>query len=314
MFAKWRQAQHLSGDRGFALVVVLWIAGLLAVLTASFALSVGTKVRVAANLVENARAEALADAGVTLAVMDLLSARRTPDHRRRFPSDGRPVPCSIEGKGGLSISVTDESSKIDANAAGIPLLHALMVGLGEPADKASQIADAIFDFRDADDNKRPGGAETAEYRAAGMGWLPKNAPFQSLDELGQVYGMTPQLLARMKPYLGLHTGLAGFDPLLASEAMIGILRAGLEGTAGVFGSFPEFNSTVALPDMFVASSQQKIFDLHIEARTDTGAVFVREAIVDIGSRQPAQPLFMRWTRAPQAVAGATAAEGRGPHC
>jgi hypothetical protein len=66
--------------------------------------------------------------------------------------------------------------------------------------------------------------------------------------------------------------------------------------------------------MFVASSQQKIFDLHIEARTDTGAVFVREAIVDIGSRQPAQPLFMRWIRAPQAVAGAAAGGGREPHC
>lgn len=314
MFTSLKKALHRSNERGFALVVVLWIAGLLAVLTASFSLSVRTQVRVAANLTESARAEALADAGVTLAVMDLLAARRTPDYRRRFPADGHAVPCSIDGKGGLNISVTDESSKIDVNAAGIPLMQALMVGLGEPPDKASQIADAIFDYRDGDDTKRPNGAESAEYRSAGLGWLPKNAPFQSLDELGQVYGMTPQLLGRMRPYLALHTGLAGFDASLAGETLIGILRAGLEGTAGAFGSFPEFNRTVALPDMFVASSQQKVFDLRIEARTDTGAVFVRDAIVDVGSRQPAQPLFMRWTRAPQAPGGGAAAEGRGPHC
>jgi general secretion pathway protein K len=308
-----KRARPPSDERGFALVVVLWLAGLLAVLTASFALTVGTRLRVAGNVAESARAEALADAGASLAVLDLVDAHRTPDYQRRFPADGRPVPCSIDGEGALSVSVTDEAAKIDLNTAGVPLLQALMVGLGEAPDRASQIADAIFDYRDADDTKRPNGAESAEYRAAGLGWLPKNAPFQSVEELAQVPGMTPQLLTRMQPWLGVHTGLAGVDASLASQALIDLLRAGLEGTAGAFGSFPELNAAVALPDMFVTASQQKVFDLRIEARTETGAVFVREAVVDIGSSQPPQPVFMRWTRGSRAD-GKAGASGRSPHC
>ena len=48
------------GARGIALVVVLWMLTLLAVIAASFTTTTRTETRLARNLVENAKAEALA--------------------------------------------------------------------------------------------------------------------------------------------------------------------------------------------------------------------------------------------------------------
>ena len=69
-------------ERGFVLIAVLWIAGLLAVLAATFSLSVRTHVRIAANLTGSAAAEALADGGIALAIMDLTATRSDPAARR----------------------------------------------------------------------------------------------------------------------------------------------------------------------------------------------------------------------------------------
>lgn len=284
-------------ERGFILVIVLWVAGLLAVMTASLSLSVRTQVRVAANLAESAKAEALANAGITLAVMDLVAAQRSRDHERRFPvEDSAATTCSIPGDGTLRISVKDEASRIDMNSAGLPIIQALLVGLGETPEKAAQVADAIFDYRDDDDTPRANGAESAAYRTGGLGWLPKNGPMQSVDELGQVYGITPGILARIRPFVGVHSGLAGIDASMASEKLIAVLRTGLQGISGTFGSFPEFHESVALPAMFVTASRQRVYDLRIEARTSEAAIFVREAVVDLGSRQAPHHVFLRWTR------------------
>ena len=293
-----------DSDRGFTLVLVLWIAGLLAVLAGGLSVSVRTQVRVSANIVESARADALADGGVALAISDLIAARRTRDHQRRFPIDGSAVACSIPGEGTLIISVADEAGRVDVNAAGVPILQALFAGLGQSPEKAAQLAEAIFDFRDADDERKPNGGESAEYRAAGMGGLPKNGPLQSIAELEQVYGMTPEFITRVRPYLSTHSGLPGIDASLASPELIALLRPGLGG-AQSFASFSELHAAVALPAIFVSASQRKTFALRVVARLSSGAAFVREAIVDLGSQQPGRHAFRRWTRGLETVGSET---------
>jgi len=63
------RGQILGSTRGIALVSVLWIAGLLAIMAASFVSASRTEARLARNLLENAKAEALADAGVHRAAL-----------------------------------------------------------------------------------------------------------------------------------------------------------------------------------------------------------------------------------------------------
>jgi general secretion pathway protein K len=64
--------------------------------------------------------------------------------------------------------------------------------VGFDPDQAESLADAIADFRDADNLKHLRGAEEPEYRAAGLAWGPKNAPFQTVEELQQVLGAQPR--------------------------------------------------------------------------------------------------------------------------
>ncbi len=59
--------------RGLALVTVLWVLMLLALIAASFTRTTPTEVNLTRNLIENAEAEALADAGVYRAVLGLLT-------------------------------------------------------------------------------------------------------------------------------------------------------------------------------------------------------------------------------------------------
>ncbi|HEX4684752.1 MAG TPA: type II secretion system protein GspK [Gemmatimonadaceae bacterium] len=67
-------------------------------------------------------------------------------------------------------------------------------------EKSTQLAQSIMDWRDADSIPRPNGAERDAYIKAGMLGLPTNAPFREVEELRDVYGMTPDIYALVSPY------------------------------------------------------------------------------------------------------------------
>ena len=135
--------------------------------------------RTAASAVQSAGAEALADAGVQLAILDLVAGqpagwRRAAAlcARRHGATHARPT----EG-GVLVISVQDEAGKVDVNAADERLLRALFAALAIPASAAA--ADALPRFpRCRMATRRPQGAERADYQSAGRPQGPKNAPLK----------------------------------------------------------------------------------------------------------------------------------------
>ena len=86
-------------------------------------------------------------------------------------------------------------------------------------DEAGQVAAAIFDWRTPGQRASPGGAKAAEYRAAGRDVVPTGRPFESLDELGAVLGMTPALLAALRPSLSIYNE-AGLDVRYAPPAVV----------------------------------------------------------------------------------------------
>jgi hypothetical protein len=80
----WVRGARSGGQGGLALVVVLWVLVLLALMAASFTRTTRTEVNITRNLIDNAEAEALADAGVYRAVLALLD----PDPAQRPRRDG----------------------------------------------------------------------------------------------------------------------------------------------------------------------------------------------------------------------------------
>src|SRR5204863_189714 len=81
-------------------------------------------------------------------------------------------------------------------------LNALILQSGAPPDlihdilmklpnMTEEIADAIIDWIDADDNPRPNGAESATYSGMTPPYRCKNGPLDSIEELLLVRGVTP---------------------------------------------------------------------------------------------------------------------------
>lgn len=303
-----RQVDPQPNDRGFALLVVIWTAGVLALIVAGFSLSVRTEMRSAAVAVENARAEALADAGVQLATLSLITARAQRSAAWRFPPDGRPTFCTMAG-GLLRISIEDEAGKIDLNAAGERLLRSLLMGVGYSEADAAGRADAIIDFRDPDDQPRVHGAESAAYRDAGLPAGPKNAPFVRVEELVQVLGLGTGALARLRPFVSVHSGQRGLDFSVTSPALTAIVTEGharLSAGAGAAQRQPG-SSGSRLPAELAIVSPRQTFAVRAEARTPGGSVFVRESVIELSRTRAGIDYGIReWRRGPGVSADLTA--------
>jgi len=110
--------------------------------------------------------------------------------------------------GGIAVEVVSERQKTDLNTAHPANLESALarhVGAAE----AKRLAARILDWRDADDLPSADGAETAAYLAAGLKRRPRNGPFEHVAELGQVIGVSPALVRRLRSEFTVYSGLKG---------------------------------------------------------------------------------------------------------
>jgi general secretion pathway protein K len=215
---------------------VLGALVLLSVIAAAFVTETRTETKLARNAVENAKARALADAGVHRAILDLLDTPGGEDEEEEDEEDEEdraPGPAAVAGwrvdgtvyrwtfaGEEVLISVQDETGKIDLNRAQDELLRGLFESVGVEAERATALVDAIADFRDEDDLTRPSGAEDDDYRAAGLAWGAKDAPFETVAELQRVLGMTRELYEQVAPVLTVYARRPGFNPLFALRGVL----------------------------------------------------------------------------------------------
>jgi len=192
--------------RGFALLAALWLLVTLSV--ASLALGVATRTRrlAAANLSEQVRAAAAARAGVEQLrgrLVRRLDAATTGLLDPWRGADSMLVDTLVVADARAIVRVHDAGTALHLNRATEDDLRRLFIALRIDASEADRLAQAIADWRDADDLHRARGAERDAYLTAGAPALPRNGPFQALPELLAVRGMTPALYERMRPFLTL---------------------------------------------------------------------------------------------------------------
>ncbi len=216
-----------KGEEGIALIAVLWVLALLSIIAAAVSIESRSSVRIARNMADNAAARAAADAGLQLAILDLVGPRDTDT---RFRTDGANFNWRFANST-VRISIRDEASKIDVNKAPEVVLAALFASDGIDREKAQSLADAIIDFRDPDNFPLVKGAEKVDYIAAGFGWGPKNAPFEALEELQQVLGMTPKIYGLVAPDL-----TTSFDKICLSSQRL--LKSDCHGTTSDYNPQP----------------------------------------------------------------------------
>jgi type II secretory pathway component PulK len=110
------------------------------------------------------------------------------------------------GETRLRYGLVDEESKININKADAVILeYCLRVVLDLDQIEAQNIASAIVDWRDADDDLLiPSSAESAYYRNGMFPYEAKNAPFEVVEELLLVKGMTQKYFDKLRNYITIY--------------------------------------------------------------------------------------------------------------
>lgn len=209
--------------RGAALLLVLWLVALLTALVGGFALVARVEHLQGRVLVGGIEAGTAARAGLEYALMRLALT----EPRRQWRPDGRPYDWRYDDAD-VEVVIVDENGKVDLNQSDVTLLSALLRALGVESAQAGRLAAAIVDWRDPDPLTQPaGGGEDADYAAAGLPYGAKDAEFESIAELEQILGMTPELYARLAPHVTVHSGRSRPEPAFASAEVLTAL--GLDG-------------------------------------------------------------------------------------
>ena len=207
---------------GFALVLVLWVLSLLTIMAASFALDMRRETAIISAIKTNAQAAQLAESGIAIAEVMLLS----PDPIKRWRIDGSIYQIdfaeSPEKPGGsVRIKLISEAGKININKADIKILTALLASSPiEDEQQQTKLVGALLDWRDEDDLIHIDGAEKKEYKAAGLSYGPRNKPFQSVEELQMVLGMDAATLNWLTPLITVYSNQAQVNPQLATKEVL----------------------------------------------------------------------------------------------
>lgn len=267
----------MSGARGAALVLVLWLIALLTALIGAFALSARVEHLQQRVTGDDAIGQEHARAGLEYALHRLQPRLDQP----AWVPDGRRYRWSFDGRR-IDLRVLDENAKINLNLADATLLSGFLQAMGEDTAQARQLAAAILDWRDADNLKQPGGgAETAEYQAAGLPYGARNARFETLGELQRVLGVDAALYARLEPMLTLYSRQSRPDPRFAAGPVLTAL--GLDAQRLLAererAAAAEGGGVAATP----LASGSGTYSIESRAVDERGRVSVLRAVVRIGS-------------------------------
>ena len=273
-------------QHGAALLIVLWLVALLTALVGAFALTARMEALQGKVGSRGTVAQEIARSGMEYALVRV--ADRNPE--THWQPNGRAYGWRFDGHD-VQVRIIDETGKVDLNQADMSLLSRLMQALGQPADASDVIAAAIVDWRDADNLSQPvGGAEDGDYAAAGRDYGAKDAPFETLAEVEQVLGMTPELYAQLAPFLTLYSGRGQPDATYAQGPVL--VAMGVDATAWL----AQRNATGVTGSNQLVGAGSGTYSIESRARLADG----REASVRTVVRAGASPVpgsaytLLRW--------------------
>jgi type II secretory pathway component PulK len=197
--------------RGVALLAALWLV--IAILTVALQFSMEAKERRTVGILASERGQQRA---LALGAFQLTRARM--EQALRLAPTGTNVQ-NLRGadpwldvdslySGDVYVDSTpvqviarDLGERININQIQEVELQTFFSFLLHDMSKATQLAQAIMDWRDVDTLPRPSGAERDKYIKDELLALPTNSGFREVEDLLNVYGMTPEIFAEVSPYL-----------------------------------------------------------------------------------------------------------------
>lgn len=251
-------------ERGLALVTVLWASVILGLLAAGVAHISRNDIILTRNLMDQTRAELAADSAIAKALHEIREETST------VRPNGAVYEWQFEGVE-TRLSITDETGRIDLNTVSAELLERLIVLAGRDEKDAVRIADAIIEHR--------------EIMRRARSDVHFDLPFMLVDEVLNVAGMDAALFDTVEPFLTVYTSsrlprLDAAHPLVR-EALLG-MEASREGeeTPATIGQDADDEDPPTGPRRWPS-----LIRIHAEARTASGSIFVREALVALPRRR-----------------------------
>jgi general secretion pathway protein K len=253
-------------EHGLALVVVLWVVAALSLIAGAMLAASMTSAKIERNSWTQLEVRTAADTAVQRAILSLFDRSNPP------ALDGREQRSEL-GDVSVTLSIQDQWGLIGVNYAGPGLLRSLFRANGVEPETADRLVDRIVEWRSP-----PGtltGAGDVSDRNARDGYRPRNALFQSLDELTLVAGMTPEIYRQLAPALTVYSHRGDFDMRVAPREVLRVIP-GMDQA-----------STAPAPRIVVVARTGDSFAITAKAQKDR-IWFSRRAVVQL-TRNPAQP-------------------------
>ncbi len=299
-----------------ALLIVLLGVSLLLAVVGEFAQAMRLEAATTGNFRRAVAATHLAEAGYQRALAEILPEARDQEldatgllaFRRPGVTTNPDAPPRLGIRLGplagerFSYRITDEAARINLNRASPDVLRRLLAELGVERSQQDVIVDSIFDWRDANEEHRLNGAESDYYLGLPVPYRSKNADFDSVEELAQVRGVTPEILRGRPgtPGLAEYLTIAGTGAINVNTVNATVLRAlgYAEAEIELFTAKRPVPDLSALPTPLRRGSQRVVSDVfRIEAWGGEGGrtlIAVVQRRAGRGGTTRVVPLSWRW--------------------
>ncbi len=261
------------------MIAVIWSLGLISLLGTAVIVGARYRTKLMSNSNSVTAAAIAAESTINLAIMVALATG---------PGDKLKLPCRCRMPGGERVTVTleQESGKVDLNTASPAVLTRFFTALTFDQSMAMRIAGRILEFRDQGGDpakdKNPAGRKSDQAGKAG---------FTTIMQLDQIEGVSPRLFRTALRFVTVRSGRP--EPVV--EAASPALRAALD-----------LDQKPAAPARAAPISGS--VTLRADVLTLDGTRFIREALVSLG--EGSRPFVIREWR--HGDIDLTAAGVRGP--
>lgn len=207
-----------SGERGVALLVVLWVMAAATMLVMAFNATVRSGLSFVRAEVGLSQSEAIADAGVEIAVARLIDENAA---QKWFP-DGETRSVDFAGRR-LHIRITDPNGLVDLNKADKALLLEFFKRSASSDSTARVLTDQIIAARNAAEKASRNLVRSANLAAPSFSEFdvrPHAPAFLDVGEARRLDGMSAALYRKVAPFLTVYSADGSINPLSAPDEVL----------------------------------------------------------------------------------------------
>ncbi|MFW5791100.1 MAG: general secretion pathway protein GspK [Desulfohalobiaceae bacterium] len=234
-------AKTTAQTQGFILIAVLWITAVLSILALGYATTARLKGLTALNLQSLERDDFLLQSGLAIGYHEFQKYRAnqnlfkqkeelealTDERLELWYPRSEPFLVTVQDTE-LQVRLLNAAGRFNINQLTAGQWRKVLTWCGlDDETEITSITNSILDWVDRDGNHRVEGAENDYYQSLERPYICKNGPFESLEELLLVRGVTPEL------FLGSsgHPGLRDFLTLYGEALQLDINTAPVQAFA-----------------------------------------------------------------------------------